>query len=289
MTILSAEQIEAFRRDGVLTVSDAVEPALLARLQSDFAAWVEESKQHDSPYGTCIDGRPRFDLQPGHSADQPALRRVQAPTEVSDAYYEAMAESDMCTMVADLIGPDVKLHHTKINSKLPGAATEVKWHQDFCFTPHTNADIVTALLMIDDVTDENGPLEVQPGSHRGPLHPIWHDGIFTGAVDAATESALSRNAVRCMGPAGSVCLMHTRLAHGSAPNRSDRPRTLLICVYSAGDAHACSPNPVPTEHQGLYVCGSDPNHIRSESYDVQIPQYPKTSFFAQQSADERTG
>ncbi len=29
----------------------------------------------------------------------------------------------MTDYVADLIGPNVKFHHSKINSKLPGAAT----------------------------------------------------------------------------------------------------------------------------------------------------------------------
>ena len=83
--------------------------------------------------------------------------------------------------------------------------------------------------------------------------------------------------------------MHTRLAHGSAPNLSQLPRTLFICVYSTGDAVPLTPNPVPTKHQGLYVRGQDPGRIRAETYDVEIPQYPKTSFFAQQSADERKG
>lgn len=287
MAALSNAEIKRFQQDGVLTVADAVDPGLLTQLQHDFNTWVEESRAHDAPYGSCIDGRPRFDIDPGHTAEKPALRRVQAPTEISQAYYDAMSQSRMTDMVADLIGPDVKLHHTKINSKLPGAATEVKWHQDFCFTPHTNADVVTALLMIDDVTDENGPLEVQPGSHTGPLHPIWQDGVFTGAVAPDIEASISQNATRCMGPAGSVCLMHTRLAHGSTPNQSQHPRTLLICVYSAGDAHACTPSPVPTEHEGLFVRGQDPRRIRAEPYSVEIPQYPKTSFFAQQSADER--
>ena len=75
-----------------------------------------------------------------------------------------MADSAMTDMVAELIGPSVKLHHTKINAKQPGSATEVKWHQDFPFTPHSNSDLITALLMVDEVTPENGPLEVQPGS-----------------------------------------------------------------------------------------------------------------------------
>ena len=287
MAILSQEQIDQFWRDGVLTVENAVTPEQLQGLKRDFDGWVEESRAHEAPYGETLDGRIRFDVQPGHSADNPASRRVQAPTEVSDAYYEAMANSRMTDMVADLIGPDVKLHHTKINSKLPGAATEVKWHQDFLFTPHSNSDVVTALLMVDDVTDDNGPLEVLNGSHKGQLHSIWQDGTFTGAVDEKVAADMQAASVKCMGPAGSVCLMHTRLAHGSAPNRSDDPRTLFICVYSAGDAIPLTPNPVPTKHQGVFVRGEDRGQIRSEAYEVETPQYPKTSFFAQQSTDER--
>ncbi|MDH3666494.1 MAG: phytanoyl-CoA dioxygenase family protein [Paracoccaceae bacterium] len=287
MPVLSQDQIDQFWRDGVLTIENAVTPEQLAALRRDFDGWVEQSKAHDAPYGEAIDGRPRFDIQPGHCAEAPALRRVQAPTEVSRAYYEAMADSRMADMVADLIGPDVKLHHTKINSKLPGSATEVKWHQDFPFTPHSNSDVITALLMIDEVTPENGPLEVEPGSHKGPLHSLWHGGVFTGAVNGELEQQMKAQAVSCYGPAGSVCLMHTKVAHGSAPNLSDGPRTLFICVYSAGDAMPCTPNPVPTTHQGLFVRGSDPRRVRGEAYEVETPQFPKTSFFAQQSAEER--
>ncbi len=285
--VLTPEQVAAFWRDGVLTVENAVSGEHVAALQADFKAWIEESRSETAPYGTCIDGRPRFDVQPGHSAETPALRRVQAPTEISDAYLRAAVDSRMADMVADLIGPDVKLHHTKINSKLPGSATEVKWHQDFLFTPHTNSDLITALLMVDDVTEENGPLEVMPGSHTDTLHPIWHDGKFTGAIADDIAADMQARSIKCLGPAGSVCLMHTKLAHGSAPNLSSHPRTLMICVYSAVDAIPCTPNPVPTEHQGRIVRGEDTGRIRCEPYEMAIPQYPKTSFFAQQSETER--
>ena len=179
------------------------------------------------------------------------------PHEVSDAYFNVMADSGMADMVADLIGPDIKLHHTKINSKLPGSATAVKWHQDFPFTPHTNDDLITALLMVDEVTEENGPLEVWADTHKGEIHTLLHDGQFTGAVsDDVTKEALEKRTI-CTGKAGSVCLMHTRLLHGSAPNNSDAPRTLYICVYSAADAMPISPSPVPTKDQGMIVRGED--------------------------------
>ncbi len=288
MQVLSEAQKAQFWRDGVLTVEEAVTREQHAAIRRDLDAWVHESRSHAQSYGEARDGRPRFDLQPGHSADGPALRRVSAPCDVSDAYLEVMRESRIPDMVADLLGPDVRHHHNKINAKQPGAATEVRWHQDFPFTPHSNTDLVTALLMVDAVTEDNGPLEVVPGSHRGPLHPLWHEGRFTGAIAEADAAEMQLRAVKCLGPERAVCLMHTCLAHGSAPNRSHRPRTLFIAVYSAADAVPLSPNPVPNLHEGLIVRGSDPGTVRTTSFELRAPEYPKgASFFTQQSHAER--
>ena len=288
MKALTQSQYDDFWRDGYLVVTQAVDADLLARLKRDFMAWVDESRAHTSPYGTTINDRPRFDLEPGHSREEPALRRVNAPIEVSESFYEATTNSRLTDCVADLIGPNVKLHHTKINSKLPGAGTQVKWHQDFLFTPHSNDDVVTALLMVDEVTEENGPLEVVPGSHRGELYSLWHDGIFTGAVAEDLAKRCEREAVTCTGPAGSVCFMHTRLLHGSSANVSAMPRTLFICVYASDDAVALSPNPMPSRYDGLMVAGRSRGVVRCIPFDMPLPQLPDSaSFFDQQSRQSR--
>ncbi len=281
---LTKAEKDFFRDEGYLVLEEAVSGDLLAKLKADFDGWIEESRDHQRSYGQMIDGRPRFDIEPGHRADQPALRRVNAPIEVSDAYFQAMADSPMTDYVAELIGPNVKLHHTKINSKLPGATTMVKWHQDFPFTPHSNDDLVTALLMIDEVTEANGPLEVAPGTHRGALHSLWHDGVFTGAVADEVAETCQSQAKLCTGKAGSVCLMHTRLLHGSTANRSARPRTLFISVYAAEDALPLVPNPVPTAYEGHLVRGRRTSRVRAVDYALELPQKPSTaSFFDQQA------
>jgi len=289
MKVLTNAQRDQFWKEGVLLVENAISSEQLLALRNQFNEWVEESKGQTEAYGRTIDGRSRFDVQPGHNAETPGLRRVNAPTEVSDAYFDVMKNSRMVDMVADLIGPNVRHHHNKINSKLPGTMTKVDWHQDFPFTPHSNTDLVTALLMIDDVTEENGPLEVVKGSHKGPLHTLWHDGVFTGAVSTDTTANCQKNATRCTGPAGAACFMHTSMLHGSTENFSDQPRTLFITVYAAADAVPCSPNPVPNKHQGLIVSGEDPQTIRAMDFRIETPEYPDgASFFAQQAEDERT-
>ncbi|MTI11323.1 phytanoyl-CoA dioxygenase family protein [Curvivirga aplysinae] len=284
MKNLTKEQIEQFNRDGFLVVENAIDPELLQQMKDDFNNWVDESRKFENPYGETVDGRPRFDLETGHNAAQPGLRRVNAPVEVSKAYYDAMINSNVGNYVADLVGANVKFHHSKINSKLPKTKTVVKWHQDFPFTPHTNDDLITCLFMVDDVTEENGPLEVVAGSHKKEIHTLWHDGVFTGAVKDDVTADCIKKSVICTGKAGSVALMHTRTLHGSAPNNSDKPRTLFICVYSAEDAIPVSPNPVPTEYEGLIVRGQKTNKIRSVDYEMDMPQKPKSaSFFDQQA------
>ncbi len=283
--MLSPEQVDAFWRDGVVVAEDAVTPEQLAALRAVFDGWVDESRAHAEDYGETVDGRARFDLQPGHSPETPGLRRVQSPEEVSDVYAGVMREAATVDMVADLIGPNLRFHHGKVNSKLPGTATQVKFHQDFPFQPMSNDDIITCLLFLDDVTLENGPLEVVPGSHRGPLYSHWHGGRFTGAVADDVTAAVAQKAVPCTGKAGSVCLMHSSLLHGSAPNLSDGPRTLYITTYYAEDAVELSPNALPSTLTHELVRGEVTGRIRCSSYEMQLPEIPEgTSFFAQQEA-----
>lgn len=285
MSGLTKDQKDAFWRDGVLVVEDAVTPDQLAALRATFGEWVEESKSHSDDYGETLDGRARFDLQPGHTSEKPGLRRVQSPEEVSEVYAGVMRNARTVDICAELIGPSIRFHHGKVNSKLPGTATKVKFHQDFTFQPMTNDDLITCLLFVDDVTLENGPLEVVPGSHRGPLYSLWHGGKFTGAVADEVFEQHKDKVVKCTGKAGSVCLMHSSLLHGSAPNLSDKPRTLYITTYYSEDAIELSPNALPSTFTHELVRGVVSGRVRCSSYEMELPEVPKdTSFFAQQEA-----
>ncbi len=276
--------IEAFTRHGCITMEAAVTPSQLEGMRAAFEDWVEESRSHSGPFGAMQDGRPRFDVEPGHCAAHPALRRVASPTELADVFLDVLTSSPLTEMVASLIGPDLRLHHSKINSKLPGTATTVKWHQDFTFDPHSNDDLITCLIFLDDVTQENGPLRVVPGSHRGPLYSLWHEGRFTGAIADEIALELDRNAVAQTGPAGSACIMHSRLAHASSANGSERARTLFIAAIAAADAVPLATNAVPSRHAGMLLAGREPGRIRATSFDIEMPEVPEgASFFNQQA------
>ena len=280
---LSDAQVEAFWRDGYVVMEHAVSPVDLADLKAAVAGWVEESRGHDGPWGETMDRRPRFDVQPGHSSDAPALRRVASPQEVCDVHLRVMRDSPLVDAAAQLVGPNVEVNNVKTNCKQPGAATEVRFHQDFAYEAHTNDDMLAVLLFVDDVTPENGPLEVVPGTHRGPIFDHWQEGVFTGTIVDTDLDDLD-GPVACHGPAGAACLMHTRLVHGSAPNLTDAPRTLSIFSYRSEDSRILPPNHLPSVHEGEVVRGEATGRIRCVSYEMPIAEVPETaSFFDQQA------
>ena len=284
MNWLNTTQLDQFHRDGFLYLQDIIPEQSLQELNAQFDQWVEESRQHDSPWGTTYDQRPRFDIEPGHSADSPALRRIASPVEISDAYLAFMRDNRALDAITDILGPDIRFENAKINSKQPGSATQVKYHQDFLFEPHTNDDMITVLFFLDDVTPQNGPLEIVPGTHKGPLFEHWHDGVFTGSVAETVVAEMKPQAQPCYGPAGSACLMHTRLLHGSAANLSDKPRTLFICEYTAADCHPLQSNHIPSKYMYEIVRGKPTNRVRCSSYEMIFPEVPTgASFFEQQA------
>ena len=281
---LKPGQIEQFRRDGYLLLLDVLPADTLSRLASEFEGWKEESRGHARPWGRTHDDRPRFDVEPGHCAERPALRRIASPIEISDTYLDVMRHNAALDAVAEILGPNLRFNNAKINSKLPGAATQVQFHQDFLFEPRTNDDMITVLMFIDDCQRENGPLQVVPGTHRGPLFEHWHDGVFTGMVDEDIMAEMSVRAVPCYGPAGSACLMHTRLMHGSGPNLSDRPRTLFICEYCAEDSYPLQANSIPSRYMEEIVRGEFSGRVRCSEYEMAFPEIPEgASFFEQQA------
>jgi hypothetical protein len=282
--LTEAQQAEFWER-GVIVLESAYSEQDLEPLRVQHQRWIEESREHDGPFGEMLDGRPRFDVEPVHSALAPALRRVASPEEISDEFLDLIESGPMLEAVADLLGENLRFHHAKLNSKLPGSGTTVKWHQDFTFDPHSNDDCITAMLFLDDIDSEIGPARVVPGSHRGELYSLWQGGRFTGAVADEVASQCERSAIECLGPAGSLCLMHTRALHASSENLTQRPRSLYIATLTAADAVPLAPCALPSIHAGRIVRGRDPGVIRSVAFTMETPEIPSGASFFEQQAD----
>lgn len=247
--VLSDAQRHFYFLNGYLLLESLVPADTLARLREIVAGFVERSRAL-----TCSDEV--LDLEDGHTAAAPRLRRLSSPV-AHHPYFWEFASGLVADVAADLVGPDVKFHHSKLNFKWAGGGTGIRWHQDITGWPHTNYSPLTIGVYLEDVGPEQGPLGVIPGSHNGELfEPYDEAGNYTGCLSAsALQRAGVERAVYLTGPAGSITIHNCRMLHSSKPNLAGRGRPLLLNVYSAADAFPYTINQLPTRYAGAIVRG----------------------------------
>lgn len=225
--MLAQEQIDYYCEKGYLGVEGVLLPKEVEELQRITDEFVEKSRLIEENDDV-------FDLEPGHSADAPRLRRLKEPADQHPAYDRALRHEGILDIVSQLVGPSIRYNGQKLNLKSAGFGSPVEWHQDWAFYPHTNDDLLAVGICIDDMTEENGCLLVIPGSHRERIYDHHQDGRFVGAVTEADFDAAKAEKVELK--AGGISIHHARALHGSLPNRSSKPRRLLLFQYCAGDA-----------------------------------------------------
>jgi len=266
---LSAAQIAQYDENGYLLLERQIPEEWLAKLRAQIARFELESAMLEQ-------SNDRLDLEDSHTPENPRLRRIKLPHTISDVVAELMTSDHVLAPARDLIGPNLRLHTTKLNMKSAGYGAAVEWHQDYAFYPHTNDDILAIGVCIDDMAEENGPLMVYPGSHKGPVFDHHVDGIFAGAMLPNENGLNPADAVKLMGPAGSVSIHHGRIVHGSALNTSDHARRILFFELMAADAFPIMGS--MTRWDGIkdydtrMLCGQSTLNPRLKDIPVRIPQ-----------------
>ena len=277
LKVLSLAQRRQYEAEGFLAIPGLVDAAWLARLREVTAEFVEMSR-------SLTESNVIFDLEPDHSAERPRLRRLVSPVDLHETYWAFASESVIADLVEDLIGPDVKFHHGKLNFKAAKGGEEVKWHQDIQFWPHTNYSPLTVGVFLDDVLEGMGNVGFVPGSHLGELFDQYDGEDWVGCI---AERDLARvdlaSAVFPIGPAGSVTVHNCRTVHGSWPNHSDRERPLLLQTYTAADAFAYTDLVRRSPHAECIIRGSATRWARHDPRPCQVgPTRARTIFEVQQ-------
>ncbi len=267
MRSISQDQINFYNEKGYLIVEDVLSQDEIKELGSITDNFVEKSKnitKHNED----------FDIEPGHSKENPKLRRIKKPEKQHSIYEKTLRHPKILDVVEDLIGPNIRTLGGKLNMKAPGGGAQVEWHTDWAFYPHTNDDILEVGIPLDDMEIENGCLMAIPGSHKWEAISHHEDGVFVGAV--SENDFKMEDAVPFVLKAGSISLHHVRALHGSAPNMSNRPRRLLLQGYLAADAFPLQSNLSTSEDWNEWnsnmLRGESTNRPRLENVPVVFPQ-----------------
>lgn len=281
---ISRKQQESYFDNGYLLIENAISSQILSKLQDSTAQAIDDSRQVTQSDAT-------WDLEPGHRSDNPRLRRLTSPNDYDDTYWAYASSETITEILSDLIGPDIKFHHSKLNFKWAGGGEEVKWHQDISFWPHTNYTPCTVGLYLEDCSDEQGPLGVIAGSHKGPLFDQYNeDNQWIGCLSDEDVMQLDMSRETYLpGPAGSITIHNCRTVHGSKINSMDRPRPLLLNAYAAADAMTYTFNPARSKYDQRIVRGQAARWARHDPEPCLLPpdwSGGYTSIFALQQQEE---
>ncbi|MBV8165154.1 MAG: phytanoyl-CoA dioxygenase family protein [Alphaproteobacteria bacterium] len=265
-TVLTEAQRRSYFENGFLVLPDYVPEAWLARLRAAMAELLERSRAVSQTTDVYI-------LEEGHSPSDPRLHRVVSPQDHHPTFWAFMTDPVMTDLAADVVGPDVKFHHAKLNVKSGQGSRGFKWHQDIQAWPHTDYSPVSIGVYLDGCAEDQGPLAFMRGTHAGPLYSMYdHDGNFVVRVRDEDLAALKNAPIdQATGGPGTTILLNCRTVHGSAPNRAARARPLLLPVYSSADSFAYTPSPITSPHQGDIVRGRSATLASFDTRPCELP------------------
>lgn len=229
-TPLTLEQVRQYQTEGYVVVERLFDARDLARVEEAISELSQKALASPEIMGEILE------LEPELVEGQPVARRIFNPYDQHEAFQALARDSRMMDSITSLIGSNFNLQHSKLNMKPPRVGSAVEWHQDLAYFPHTNDDLVTTLVYLDDATVDNGCLQVLPRHHHHFFEHHGPEGEFLGKISVNLDDGRFGRPVPLEAPAGSVIFMHCITPHSSLPNTSSRARRTLIYEYRAADS-----------------------------------------------------
>lgn len=233
MSHLTNQQLNFYAENGYLILPEVFNRDEIRRMQEDADAILEliiNSSLANNRKSRRLDIR---ELPSG----QHMVRKIQPINDLSLCLSQISNDERFIGPMGQIMGEEPILMEEKLNYKeplhnpvpqidVPLAEDGFPVHSDWAYYKAQNypQTIISSGICIDECTAESGPIRVWPGSHKQDLeHYQMENGLqvlpelidFDGGIDV-------------LAPAGSVLLFSSLLIHNSRPNRSGKPRRLMI-------------------------------------------------------------
>ena len=243
----------SYARDGYVVVEDCLDDKTLAALREAVG------RITDDPDGLPPHLRRHVQLERDHTPERTddsrpdtaalgnAVRLVMELPLFDPVFAQLIRYEPLLDVLETLFeSREFHFHNYKCINKEPQASGAFMWHRDLPYLYHSTANLLTAMLCLDDMTEDNGATVVLPGSHL-----LADENVALGDQDIdedALPADLERRTVTC--PAGSAVLFHVNILHGGGANRSTKPRRNVIGIWAGPDTYPVGSSRYA--YQGLY-------------------------------------
>ena len=166
-------------------------------------------------------------------------------------FQEMASNKQILDCLENILGENIYLYDNSLVYKPKGRKNGVPWHQDFISRPDEPLKIIV-WIAIDDVTKENGTVQVIPGSHKQGFLPWYrvegethHDRVMPEYVEKDKDKIIHVEL-----EAGDVLLFNMLVLHGSDEVHTDIPRRVYRCSYQSMEGKIYTPRQSPIVMRG---------------------------------------
>ncbi len=241
--MLSAAEVARFKEDGFLLGGRVLSDDQVEALRTEMQRVIDDQKKPDVPQPVRI-----ANLAGGEATP---IWQIVNIWQASPPFHQLMFNKKVIEEVAQLTDANqLRVWHDQVQYKPSETGGFLPWHQDSPYWPTLAPKdvMVTAWVALDDVDDSNGAMRMMPGSYK------WGDSIeFIHTIKDFYNPPADFNGRPlepriCPVPRGHVHFHHALTWHGSAANKSGRPRRAIAlhyiterCRYVAAGEHPMKP------------------------------------------------
>jgi ectoine hydroxylase-related dioxygenase (phytanoyl-CoA dioxygenase family) len=229
-----------YARDGYVVVANVVESALLEALRGGLEQVEQGMNDNTLPANLrrhVYTERDRTRNMLAGKFDNDAISNIMELPLFAPVFRDLIVYPRVLDILEALFETtEFSFHNYKCICKMPGNEAPFQWHRDLPYLRHTSSNLITCMLCLDPMTEENGATVVCPGSHCIPDEAVKDSDTDIPEAEVPAE----RVTVTC--PAGSAVLFHASIVHGGGPNRSTMKRRNAISIWAGPDTYPVTPH-----------------------------------------------
>ena len=210
--------VKALRDDGFVVIDDIVDHGHLDRLRERMTDDLEKIRAlppvpHNFVWGNI---------------------QQNPPPDAGLVFRDVVANPFVCQVTRELLGAGAFNDYLSGNTNVPGSGLQPVHVDDGQLWPDLQAAHPPARLVVNlalgDTTEENGAIELWPGTHLDPRMVIGKDTKVPEELVAARRAV--RAPVRATTGIGAMLIRDMRLWHRGTPNRSAAARFMIAMIHS---------------------------------------------------------